>query len=1476
MRKLLALWMAFTCFVSMYARDVYLVGDCTPAGWSVGADALAKTTMTEISTDVYQWTGVLTKVTTGEGFKILTQKDWNPAIHPSVADLVLNEKGSDVVNLPYNGDPDTKWKISETAEYIVTVTFRESDVLVECVKAGMVTVDIPQVDGVYQLASAEKLELFSTSLNEGIIVNDCKAVLTQDVDLSDIDTWTPIGTDAKKFIGTFDGQGYRIKGMKIDGSKKEQGFFGVVGAGAVIKNLIMDASCSIVSTGGSCMSAFVGCCNNSGTITFENCGNEAQVTGTQQNNAAFVGCNYGGETKLVFNNCYNTGKISGGRENGAFSGWTGGGATFNNCYNIGEVEDGETWARGNKTINNCYQTVGNDNGVTKIDASAVASGELAFKLNGDQSSISWYQTIDTDDMPVPFSSHGRVYANKRYACDGVTEKEGIAYGNKEEKVIDEHVFGSDGLCAVCKTPSASPYMGVSISDIEDGKSYYLYNVDFKNWLGDNKRNSAYGWTSHAELDRHGRDIKFIKKGNGWQLDPKMGNNHSINSGNLYMDTGDAVTVWTIEAVKGAPASNTFIIKSGEKGLSANDVGDMDENSGKHNIWQIVTRDEILKIALEKGSEENPVDISGLVLGGTFPVADDHRDDGSWQGDKGSNASGGDGPCNFNRVWELWNISNRDIYQDISVPNGKYRVSGKAIFVSTGNDGTNADRYNAYKNGDEPTKGFIYANDQQTPMINAYEYVSNERRNDYNTKELGNGLWMMNGTNEYSRHMADSKHVPGGDGQVENIDIDVKSGKIRLGFKVEGGNNAWILINNIDLYCLGEITIDLTEYYDALNDAITRGENIAKNVQDGGATPSQQQDLTEALNIAHRLIETSSEDTDALLQATMALNSLCDIIEPMSDAMKNITKTLYVGKEDGTVTDEQFEDFIQKHDVCENKTQAEELLRLIRNVRKLNAIEKVDISMIECSEPTAEEADYYLYNVGAGIFFNTTSDWGTHIALDNPGMLIHFLPDGEWSGAAGRPVFHLSGNGWNGMNWQEEYWDKNGENKLAFVPVEGKEKVYYMCEWDAYNWHFVYDPAEDVCDGNTHYWNAVQKRDKNVNDYKNDPYAQWMLVSPAAYKAAMTMATGKRPLDVTYLIENPNFSKVEGGNWARGWTGVGDQKRGQDREPWCVIEWFEKDANMTQTITGLPAGRYVVSCYGFYRDGSSDHEAEKVRNGDTPIQNAFLFANDQEVALPNVTSEAGNMPGVGETREGVEEFACWPWQANEYFQSGLYKISTPVVEVGEDGKLTIGVRSTYNGEEGSWVVVGNFRLTSLGTPVKTTISENGYATFVAPGYIEDIPEGVEVFAAQLCDGYVHLEPTTAIPSGEAVVLKAAEGTYSMYLSATEGNLALVNDLKPATTEITADGTQYILVKLDGKVGFAKATPETKIAAGKGYLQIPLSITVKSFYPFADDETAIENVNVNDNADNGAIYNIAGQRVSKLQKGINIVGGKKVMY
>ncbi|MCR4591661.1 MAG: hypothetical protein K5672_00710 [Bacteroidaceae bacterium] len=129
----------------------------------------------------------------------------------------------------------------------------------------------------------------------------------------------------------------------------------------------------------------------------------------------------------------------------------------------------------------------------------------------------------------------------------------------------------------------------------------------------------------------------------------------------------------------------------------------------------------------------------------------------------------------------------------------------------------------------------------------------------------------------------------------------------------------------------------------------------------------------------------------------------------------------------------------------------------------------------------------------------------------------------------------------------------------------------------------------------------------------------------------------------------------------------------------------------------------------------------------------------------------------------------------------------------------------------------------------------------------------------------------VPAETPVVLK---GTYYNKRAADVPAVDIANQLKGSDGTVKGDGSIYALANKDNGVGFYLVADGTTIPAGKAYLQT--SNAVKEFFPFADDETAIENVNGNVNGNKGAIYNIAGQRLSKMQKGLNIVGGKKVMY
>lgn len=203
---------------------------------------------------------------------------------------------------------------------------------------------------------------------------------------------------------------------------------------------------------------------------------------------------------------------------------------------------------------------------------------------------------------------------------------------------------------------------------------------------------------------------------------------------------------------------------------------------------------------------------------------------------------------------------------------------------------------------------------------------------------------------------------------------------------------------------------------------------------------------------------------------------------------------------------------------------------------------------------------------------------------------------------------------------------------------------------------------------------------------------------------------------------------------------------------------------------------------------------------------------------------------------------------------------------------IGLQSIYYG--GDEVNKSNIAWTYVNTPV--TVGEALYATYVAPFNVDFAGAEVEAFTATINEetGNATLNPVTSVPAGTAVVVKAAEaGTYKV-AQAIEAELDAENELVAATEDVVADGTQYILSKVNDAVGFNKTTPGTTIAAGKGYMVIT-GAGVKAFYPFGDDATGISTIANEQLTIDNVIFNLAGQRIGKAQKGVNIVNGKKIL-
>ncbi len=325
---------------------------------------------------------------------------------------------------------------------------------------------IEAVDGVYQISSAADLKAFAELVNGGD--NEISAVMTADI-VADADQ-PMIGTSANWFKGTFDGQLHKltlnwtgdhalsqdpsglfarmagtVQNLYVDGNVETTGVRTGVVAGrlegaSVIKNVITNVTLSLKISGDTAGSLLV---------------SRPSAGSSEITNCIVLG-------KMVGENAIQAGGLVGWNPNDVIT-------TITNSAVLATIQ---VAAAGSTTptdmigrclasnapikLNNVYYVNREENtGVeriwnpsTEIQVEDIKSGALTYMLNGDQSSISWYQTIGADEFPSLDPSHGQVYLNGRAHCDG-TPYEDAYYGNEDKGFTqDDHNF-VDGVCSVC-------------------------------------------------------------------------------------------------------------------------------------------------------------------------------------------------------------------------------------------------------------------------------------------------------------------------------------------------------------------------------------------------------------------------------------------------------------------------------------------------------------------------------------------------------------------------------------------------------------------------------------------------------------------------------------------------------------------------------------------------------------------------------------------------------------------------------------------------------------------------------------------------------------------------------------------------------------------------------------------------------------------------------------------------------------------
>ena len=567
----------------------------------------------------------------------------------------------------------------------------------------------------------------------------------------------------------------------------------------------------------------------------------------------------------------------------------------------------------------------------------------------------------------------------------------------------------------------------------------------------------------------------------------------------------------------------------------------------------------------------------------------------------------------------------------------------------------------------------------------------------------------------------------------------------------------------------------------------------------------------------------------------------------------------------------------------------------------------------------DNTDYFLQNVETGLWLQgntaktTTSrdGWNTAANMGTYGRPIRI----QSYGADGYTLNTQSGPNALGCNYGDAsllYLDGSiGPTRWKLTGT--RDAAHITINWDR--------------------WLSVDANNRLVN---SNAASTWKIWTRAERIAAMASATPQAPQDVTWLMVNPelmNNDKITP-QWTEGRSG-GNQGWSDGFRPNRVYEaWSFSSLDFYQTVNNVPNGIYEVRAHAMYSPtgGNSTSLSDYnnyVTNGQSTVK-AVLYANGEQVKLPSIYSFTSTSSMADHTSRDLGSGVCivdgW-WQIARAMGEDDEFYTEPLRVVVDNRTLRIGVKSISGNPSSNWVVIGSFDLHYLGQVPDVTISENEttapaiydvpinvtlgrtlsadhWNTFCSPIDI-DAAAIASAFGADtkvtefdtdqpVADNTLAFKAATAIEAGKPYLIKPAQTTSNptfnrVSIGATTGTTVSNGDFNfigviaggtsVAANAPDASALNFILNTSD-KLVQPSATGNLK--GMRAYFNVPSSVLstsggqVKLFIDGIEDSPdGIEGLEQTPSVADHPVFNLAGQRVTSAQKGIYILGGKKVL-
>ena len=350
----------------------------------------------------------------------------------------------------------------------------------------------------YKITTPEGLEKFSELVDNFTYFSGVTVYLANDLDMSEVTDFTPIGCDTgvnknalngvpvRYFSGTFDGQGNMIENLRMSSSVSD--YFAVVALFGVnksmtVKNLVIGPNCSFTYSGSSdspCVAAIAA--KTTGSCVIENCYSMATVSGGR----FCSGMVSRASGALSVRNCTNTGNVSATQYGGGMAGYVGGSRyEYVNCRNTGDITVvgagvGDMLAAGGivacqrecpVTITFCINNgdIVNQNAMVEKPQYAGGIAGVIEKRYTIRNCVNYGMTV-VDHPSILLSATGYLAAELNYTnSDAVDENNLDKTGTQEADLVLETIQPDYAPVADTKLPSAEPPESESSSEQTDEK-----------------------------------------------------------------------------------------------------------------------------------------------------------------------------------------------------------------------------------------------------------------------------------------------------------------------------------------------------------------------------------------------------------------------------------------------------------------------------------------------------------------------------------------------------------------------------------------------------------------------------------------------------------------------------------------------------------------------------------------------------------------------------------------------------------------------------------------------------------------------------------------------------------------------------------------------------------------------------------------------------------------------------------------------